>query len=83
MSIDQSEDKYICNSLFQPIRRQYMLNSTSSRLALAQWSVRSCLNIEMNEDWSSSDDEEEFINKFQSSCFASDSEEEHDDSACS
>ena len=62
-------------------RRHELHILTFSRPALAQWSVSSGPNIEMNEDWSSSDDEEGFINKFQSSCFASDSEDEQDDSA--
>jgi len=48
-------------------------------LALSRWSVSPGPVIQTNDAWSSSDEETDFINKFQNSCFASDSE---DDEVC-
>ena len=47
--------------------------------ALSRWSVSPGPVIQTNDAWSSSDEETDFINKFQNSCFASDSE---DDEVC-
>ena len=44
--------------------------------ALAKWTLRSGPVIISNETWSSSDEENEFISKLETSCFDSDSEDE-------
>ena len=66
--------KYAFNSDHTLDIRYIELQAGDPSPALSKWSVGPGPVIHTNDSWSSSDEEADFINKFQSSCFASDSE---------